>query len=277
MESQKYHLLEGNTAEEHDPRHAPRFRSMPNREREATRREILYIAAIGVGAFVSGVIFTLALSILQPRLGGRGKYETGFREESLLPAERIQLEEVRFKSPVDFETNGHEFLVANPDDKAYVGDTTPEIDRAWEEMLWGRYFSISEAEAKSLWGSNYREYWDHTRSGYTGGFDMFHQLHCLNQIRQALHRDVYPALPIHGPVHTEHCIDHLRQSIMCWGSTSVVPLKYFEGYKSEYVKTDALHTCRKFEPIREFVSERFNGSLFVPRPDGYVDTGDNAF
>lgn len=31
---------------------------------------------------------------------------------------------------------------------------------------------------------------------------MFHQLHCLNQIRQALHRDVYPALPIHGPVHT---------------------------------------------------------------------------
>lgn len=64
---------------------------------------------------------------------------------------------------------------------------------------------------------------------------------------------------------------------MCWGSTSVVPLKYFEGYQSEYVKTDGVHTCRKFEPIREYVSERFNGSLFVPRPDGYIDTGDNAF
>lgn len=86
-----------------------------------------------------------------------------------VPAERIQLEEVRFKSPVDFELNGHEFLVTSPDDRAYVGDTTPEIDRAWEEILWGRYFSISEAEAKSLWGSGYREYWDHTKSGYTGG------------------------------------------------------------------------------------------------------------
>jgi hypothetical protein len=80
-----------------------------------------------------------------------------------------------------------------------------------------------------------------------------------------------------NPRRKEHCIDHLRQSIMCWGSTSVVPIKYFEGYGSEYVKTDAVHTCRKFEPIREYVSERYNGSLFVPRPDGSFDAVDNAF
>lgn len=64
---------------------------------------------------------------------------------------------------------------------------------------------------------------------------------------------------------------------MCWGSTAVIPLKYFEGYHSEYVKTDAVHTCRKFEPIRQFVSERFNGSLFVPRPNGHIDRESNAF
>lgn len=75
----------------------------------------------------------------------------------------------------------------------------------------------------------------------------------------------------------EHCIDQLRQVIMCWGSTAVVPLKYFEGYGSSYVKSDIVHTCRKFEPIREFVSERFNGSLFVPRPSGWVDEESNAF
>lgn len=37
-------------------------------------------------------------------------------------------------------------------------------------------------------------------------FDVFHQLHCLNQIRQALHRDVYPEIPIHGAVHTGQSI-----------------------------------------------------------------------
>lgn len=83
MESQKYQLIEGNTVEEGDARHGPRFRSIPPRERESTRRNILFVAAVGIGAFLSGVIFTLSLANLQGRLGGRGKYETGFQEESL--------------------------------------------------------------------------------------------------------------------------------------------------------------------------------------------------
>jgi len=93
--------------------------------------------------------------------------------------------------------------------------------------------------------------------------DSTYSVHCLNQMRQALHCDVYPAIPIHGSTDTgtfsmwrqmnlrltrnqdlEDCIDHLRQSIICRGSTAVVPLKYFEGDYSdiECVKTDAVHS-----------------------------------
>lgn len=86
-----------------------------------------------------------------------------------MPATSIQLEQVRFKSAVDFEKDGHEFLVTNSSDKAYVGATTKDIDLAWEELLWGRYFSISESEARDLWGEGYREYGDHHKTGYTGG------------------------------------------------------------------------------------------------------------
>lgn len=64
---------------------------------------------------------------------------------------------------------------------------------------------------------------------------------------------------------------------MCWGSSAIIPLKYFPGYHAAYVKSDAVHTCRKFEPIREFVSERFNGSRYVERPSGYIDKESNAF
>lgn len=78
-------------------------------------------------------------------------------------------------------------------------------------------------------------------------------------------------------VSVEHCINHLRQAIMCWGTTTVIPTKYYPGYKSIYVKTDAVHTCRAFDPIREFTKERFNGSRFVSRPSGWVDSADNAF
>lgn len=82
MESQKYHLLEGNTEAE-DSCHAPRFRSLPTIARDATRRDILYLAIIGIGAFISGIFFTLTVLKLQAQVGGRGKYETGFREERL--------------------------------------------------------------------------------------------------------------------------------------------------------------------------------------------------
>lgn len=86
-----------------------------------------------------------------------------------MPSKSIELAQVRFISPVDFEANGHEFLVTEPSGKSYVGNTTKEIDDAWKDLLWGRYFSISEAEAKKLWGEEYRSFWDHDRSGYTAG------------------------------------------------------------------------------------------------------------
>lgn len=86
-----------------------------------------------------------------------------------VPPDAIQIEQRRFKSPVDFEMNGHEVLIVEPDEKIYVGDSWEEIDRNWEELLWGRYFSISEEEAKSLWPDDYLDYMDPIKSGWTGG------------------------------------------------------------------------------------------------------------
>jgi hypothetical protein len=51
----------------------------------------------------------------------------------------------------------------------YVGTPSHQIDRAWKELLWGRYFSISEEEAKDLWGADYHMYYDRANTGYSGG------------------------------------------------------------------------------------------------------------
>lgn len=79
----------------------------------------------------------------------------------VLPSKAIQFKQVKFQSPVDFEPNGHEFLVEQPGAKKYIGESWDEIDANWEELLWGRYFSISEDEAKRLWGDDYEKYWDY--------------------------------------------------------------------------------------------------------------------
>ncbi|KAH8819356.1 hypothetical protein F5884DRAFT_9763 [Xylogone sp. PMI_703] len=236
---------------------------------------ILFLSGALVSTFI---LITYLNGYTHFKTEQKWSYETGFQEERLLPQSLVQLEQRRFKYPVDFRLDdGEEYLVMEPDDKVYTGTPSPEIDHAWHELLWGRYFSISEEEAKRLWPDNYEDFRDREKSGFTGGFDMFHQLHCLNQIRQALHRDYYPEFPIHGVVHLEHCINHIRQAIMCWGSTAVTPNKWFEGYHHEYVKSDVVHTCRKFEPIRNYVQERFNGSLFVPRPKKGVHEFDSVF
>jgi hypothetical protein len=34
--------------------------------------------------------------------------------------------------------------------KAYVGNATKEVDDTWKQLPWGRYFFVSEDEAKNL-------------------------------------------------------------------------------------------------------------------------------
>lgn len=96
---------------------------------------------------------------------------------------------------------------------------------------------------------------------YLGATEMFHQLHCLNLIRQHSYKEYYdvdgrrpPGLtdspttlrnhvgrfPLprsgewscsHSP---DHCIDIIRQNIMCVGDTSVITHNWVQGYQFPY-------------------------------------------
>lgn len=55
--------------------------------------------------------------------------------------------------------------------------------------------------------------------------------------------------------HYEHCLDRLRQAIMCHGDLTPSPLYIFEGLPVALGKSGK-HTCRKFEPIREWMDRR---------------------
>lgn len=99
---------------------------------------------------------------------------------------------------------------------------------------------------------------------------MFHNLHCVNAVRIELNRNLYGEssesahhheLPesVVGPnyktTHLEHCLDRLRQAVMCHGDLTPSPLYVFEGFPVALGKSGK-HTCRKFEPIRQWMDER---------------------
>ncbi|KAL2060609.1 hypothetical protein VTL71DRAFT_9250 [Oculimacula yallundae] len=197
------------------------------------------------------------------REGKWGTFENGFSEERVVtPAETFELTQRVFTGGVDFSPDGTEVLGFSE----YVGEPTPEIDAAWNAIIGGEshYFSISEEEAVTLWGTNYDKYRDRIRGGWTGTLDLFHCLHCLNQLRMALRRDIYPEEKYRGAIHQLHCIDHLRQVIQCQ-STSVISPSEWHDHRGQYVSPKQLHTCRNFEKLHQYSKERYNGSIAVPR------------
>lgn len=62
---------------------------------------------------------------------------------------------------------------------------------------------------------------------------------------------------------------------MCHGDLTPIPTQYFSGIGKNYINSSREHTCRDFWPIREWATERFNGSTAVkPRnKDGEYDDG----
>ena len=96
-----------------------------------------------------------------------------------------------------------------------------------------------------------------------GFLDVFHQLHCLNLVRQYTYRDVYdysnvtafraPQEVVRG--HIDHCIETIRKAIMC--TADVTPVVFLKdetrkgGSKSDF---NIVKKCRDFERIREWVA-----------------------
>ncbi|KAG9220404.1 hypothetical protein CCMSSC00406_0006669 [Pleurotus cornucopiae] len=101
--------------------------------------------------------------------------------------------------------------------------------------------------------------------------DVFHEIHCLNQIRKALYPDHYPDMRMDDPStaeHVNHCIDSIRQSLMCSSDVSTIVWQWDAAVRRAFPKGSVVHRCRDFERIKEWALERrtkekYNTSLHV--------------
>lgn len=118
----------------------------------------------------------------------------------------------------------------------------------------------------------------HPGSGYLIVLTVFHNLHCLDSIRKALYYFVddtawnatcnpyvkADAAPIDTALwafggrdvsikHVDHCIDALRQSVMC---TSDITPNVFQWTSHERVEAHAtvVHQCRDLDKVRQIES-----------------------
>ncbi|KAH0425943.1 hypothetical protein CcaCcLH18_10647 [Colletotrichum camelliae] len=81
----------------------------------------------------------------------------------------------------------------------YVAPPSPEVDKAWGKLLSGLNIDL---ESPELEGRTFR--WPETGLYFTG-LEVFHSLHCLNRLRQALHPDYYDVFADpHDPSREDH-------------------------------------------------------------------------
>ncbi|PPR03482.1 hypothetical protein CVT26_007888 [Gymnopilus dilepis] len=141
-----------------------------------------------------------------------------------------------------------------------------EADRAWGDLYNHTLMKIPRSEAILLPNKTYPI--KDEPGYYLGGLDVFHQLHCLNNVRRALHRDRYADDTDLDDEHVSHCIDTIRQSLMCNADTSVNVWQWSNEVSAVVGYSTQAHSCKNFDKLREWARSRrvhkwINTRLFV--------------
>ncbi|KAI1381360.1 tat pathway signal sequence [Hypoxylon crocopeplum] len=152
-------------------------------------------------------------------------------------------------------------------DSVFRGAPREELHAAWSELLQYHNIRVPESDLRRINRTSLPLNDDD--GGFLVTLDVFHQLHCLNQLRQQIyHEYYYPGVDNWNTSkrfeHVDHCIDVLRQVLMCQGDVSLLTYSWIDGYRRPWPNFEVDHTCRDWNSIVEWARENNIPSLKGP-------------
>jgi Mycotoxin biosynthesis protein UstYa len=104
------------------------------------------------------------------------------------------------------------------------------------------------------------------QGGYLATLDVFHTLHCVNKIRKSYYSDYYhdPNPLTDQQEHFDHCIDLLRQVIMCHGDLALHTYEWKDDYRWPWPSMQTEHQCRNWDQLMAWSKEHHVPSLQGP-------------
>ncbi|KAI5859361.1 hypothetical protein GGS23DRAFT_324159 [Durotheca rogersii] len=140
----------------------------------------------------------------------------------------------------------------------FAGDPSTELDQAWHALLEGTTIRVSKEDL---------DYYNVTSlpladgSGFASELFVTHELHCLKKIRQWIYKETYftdVKEPARGELkrHIDHCIETVRQGIMCRGDVSLGTYTYLTGGSDVTARSWGSHQCVDFEALIAWTRER---------------------
>ncbi|KAE9379628.1 hypothetical protein N431DRAFT_326549, partial [Stipitochalara longipes BDJ] len=148
-------------------------------------------------------------------------------------------------------------------DSIYRQDASPEVHQAWLDLGLTITQVIPEKEAERV---GFTPGMVKLRASEGGGFvaqmEVFHNLHCLDTLRQGLYfnydyyhtnRDgVWGRSDAVVRKHMGHCLDLLRFSLQCSADIGLIGMSWVNatGKPVEAAKFVGEHQCRDFEAVK---------------------------
>ncbi|EMF16115.1 uncharacterized protein SEPMUDRAFT_106274 [Sphaerulina musiva SO2202] len=162
----------------------------------------------------------------------------------------------------------------------YWGPPTEKTNKLWKDLYdFGGGVALTREEASHL--ANHTSQLEPYYPGkYYAAIGVMHQLHCLYNMRMALfsNRSMYDNTRSEGlldDTHLYHCVESLREALMCHGDISYVVMQWNEGLQRNVLHGNTPHSCRKFDKIREWARPRgirkFNWDQFNMDPTLVLD------
>ncbi|KAI6716189.1 hypothetical protein JHW43_001292 [Diplocarpon mali] len=156
------------------------------------------------------------------------------------------------------------FTKINETSNIYNGDPSPQVDEAWAALFHHANIRVSRGEIARLGRSSIE-----LRDGsgdFFGTLDVYHQLHCLKYIREYVHQEYYTIKTTNVPKkeHANHCIEMLRQVIMCKGDTALMTYEWLPDFPGPWPNFGIQHECVNWERIDDWSKER-SINIFDPK------------
>lgn len=141
-----------------------------------------------------------------------------------------------------------------------------DADSQWERLGEARIFPISRADVIRL-GKNPStalkledKIWGLGDDAYAATLDVYHQIHCLNSLRQSIYGTYYhrPTANANGPlddmyeIHLNHCIDLLLQTLQCGGNVNLITLHWYEAQPYPTPDYSINRQCVAFDQLTEW-------------------------
>lgn len=149
---------------------------------------------------------------------------------------------------------------------AYTGNDFPEylplnrplslVDRVFDNYT--ADFPIHGPDAESAWMSIYPEGFGFVRLGLERRIlcvSMFHQLHCVDKMRRALDN---PDDPVATIPHLQHCMNYIRQMVLCASDLTLEPEEYNPVTESrDATGVGVTHTCHDWSAVYDTINDNY--------------------